>query len=293
MIFDSLLVKPVSATCNLACDYCFYLGKAELYPDQQGQAMSDEVLEALIRQAMTGTTGPVNIAWQGGEPILAGLGFFERVVELEQKHGRPGQVVSNAIQTDGLLLDEKWARFLRRYRFLVGLSLDGPAELHDAHRLTRDGRPTFELIYPKIELLRDHGVTFNLLAVVNDVTVRHPEALFRFCLDSGVGVVQLIPAVEFTAGGQARSFSVLAHQYGAYLCRIFDLWLGEDGPPGRPPGPGPRNGRRFRSGCSRPCSLSSSRAKTASASSGPSATPTCWSRPAAMSTPATSSSSRT
>lgn len=140
----SVLVKPVSADCNLACRYCFYLPKAELYPDSPVHRMSPEVLEVLVAQQMRLAAqfpgAQASFCWQGGEPTLAGLDFYRRVVELQQTHGRPGQSVANALQTNGLLIDDEWAAFLAEYNFLVGVSLDGPEAIHDHYRRSQGGR---------------------------------------------------------------------------------------------------------------------------------------------------------
>ena len=221
---SSVLVKPVSADCNLSCEYCFYLEKSTLYPETITHRMSDKVIAALMRQVMQDSDNVVGIAWQGGEPTLAGLAFFENAVELQKKHGRSGQTVSNAIQTNGVLLNGAWAEFLREYKFLVGLSIDGPAELHDIYRRTKNGKPSFGLVHSKIDLLREHGIPFNVEVVLNDVTVEHPETLFRFCLDNGIEFVQFIPAVEQDETCALKPFSMPAAKYGDFLCTLFDLW---------------------------------------------------------------------
>jgi uncharacterized protein len=221
---SSLLIKPVSADCNLSCDYCFYLEKAALYPQAKTHRMSQKVLEALISQAMQHTAGPVRLAWQGGEPTLAGLDFFMQVVELEMQYARPGQIVGNALQTNGILLNEAWAEFLCQYKFLIGLSLDGPAELHDHYRRTKNQRASFSLVYPKIELLRQYGVAFNVLMVINAVTVNHPHALYHFLVENRIDFVQFIPAVETDKNGKPAPFSMPAEKYGDFLCIMFDLW---------------------------------------------------------------------
>jgi len=192
--------------------------------------MSLDVLEEMIQQIMNNTEGPVGIAWQGGEPTLAGLEFYDTVVKLEMKHGRPGQVVSNAIQTNGVLLDNDWARFLRRYSFLTGLSLDGPANLHDRYRRNKNGRPSFHLVYPKIQILKSHGVAFNLLVVINEETVKYPRELYNFCIDNDIRFVQFIPAVELDANGKLADFSVSEAQYGDFLCVLFDVWYNSGNP---------------------------------------------------------------
>lgn len=227
---SSVLVKPVSADCNLHCDYCFYLEKAALYPQTNRHRMSGEVLETLIQQMMQRTNGAVSIAWQGGEPTMAGLDFFKQVVELEKKYGRPKQIVSNALQTNGVLLNEAWAQFLSQYKFLVGLSLDGPAELHDYYRKTKNRRASFDLIYPKIALLKKYQVAFNILMVVNNITINYPHALYNFLIENKIGYVQFISAVELEKDGTLAPFSMPAEKYGDFLCTIFDLWYNDGNP---------------------------------------------------------------
>ncbi len=227
---SSILVKPVSADCNLRCEYCFYLEKADLYPETKSHRMSYDVLETMIQQIMHDTAGPVGVTWQGGEPTLAGLDFFENVVELEKKHGHSGQIVSNAIQTNGVLLDDEWAQFLSRYRFLVGLSLDGPAELHDHYRKGKNEKPTHHRVYPKIELLKAYNVAFNVLMVINDVTVNYPRELYDYCLGNEIGFAQFVPAVELNGDGHLMPFSMPASQYGDFLCTLFDLWYNDGHP---------------------------------------------------------------
>jgi uncharacterized protein len=214
----------------LGCEYCFYLEKAALYPQTKWHKMSDEVLETLIRQMMQDTDGPVSIAWQGGEPTMAGLNFFQRVVELEIKYGHRGQIVGNALQTNGILLNEAWAQFLSRYQFLVGLSLDGPAHVHDHYRRTKNRQVSFNLVYPKIALLNRYGVAFNLLMVINDVSVNYPVELYNFCIKNRISHVQFIPAVELTQDGKLAPFSMPAEKYGEFLCTLFDLWYNNGNP---------------------------------------------------------------
>ena len=223
MLPSSLLVKPVSARCNLACGYCFYLGRSELYPERP-KRMVDEVLEAMISQFMDICPTHASFSWQGGEPLLAGLDFYRRAVELQKAHGR-GQVVSNAFQTNGTLLDGEWARFFHEYRFLVGISLDGPAHLHNIYRRTRSGKPTFEMVMRGIEHLRAGKVDFNVLSVVNDVTVSHPEEIYEFLLSEGIKYMQFVPCLELDPKADAPPpYNVDPEEYGEFLCRTFDLW---------------------------------------------------------------------
>ena len=161
-----VMVKPIGSLCNLDCTYCYYLHKEQLLGTNSNFRMADEVLETHIRQYIEGQDGDeVVFTWQGGEPTLMGLPFFEKVMALEQKYKRAGQRIENDLQTNGILLDDEWCKFLKKHRFLVGLSIDGPEELHDAYRRSKGGQPTFKKVFAAAELLHKHGVVFNTLTV--------------------------------------------------------------------------------------------------------------------------------
>lgn len=181
-----VLAKPTGAVCNLDCKYCFFLSKEELYPGSRFR-MSDEVLESYIRQQLAGQQGPeATIAWQGGEPTLMGLDFFRRSVELTHKHRRPQQTVQHTIQTNGTLLDDDWCAFFRENNFLVGLSLDGPRELHDVYRVDKGGHPTFDKVVNAVRLMQRHNIDFNILCTVHAKNADHPLSVYRFfCCLSG------------------------------------------------------------------------------------------------------------
>jgi len=161
-----VMIKPVGAACNLACTYCFYLGKASLAGAPAPRRMSDEVLTAFIRQYIGSVSGDVIFSWQGGEPTTLGLDFFRQIVAIEAQFARPGQTILNDLQTNGTLLDEEWCRFLKQHQFLVGLSIDGPREIHDRCRLTKGGEPTFAKVLAAARLLKSHGVAFNAMACI-------------------------------------------------------------------------------------------------------------------------------
>ena len=231
-----VLAKPTGARCNCACDYCFYLEKEGLYPGSDFR-MSDEVMESYVRQALEAGAAAglaeVEIAWQGGEPTLMGIDFFKRAVEAERRHARPGQRVANSLQTNGLLIDGEWCRFLRGNGFLVGLSLDGPRELHDAYRRDKAGRSVFDRTVRAARLMREHGVEFNVLCTVNAANARRPLDVYRFFRDEiGARYVQLIPIVEAAGseGGDAGvgGRSVRPADYGSFLVAIFDEWVRRD-----------------------------------------------------------------
>ena len=221
--FD-LLVKPVSFDCNMACDYCFYRRAEALY-GAGAHRMSEAVLEAMVGQLLALGFRESSFCWQGGEPMVAGLPFFRQVVATQMRLGRSGQTVANAIQTNGTLITGSWASFFRRYRFFVGVSVDGPREIHDAHRRTADSRSTFEATMAGIAELRRRDVAFNILCVVSDANVGRGAEVFRFFVEQGFRHVQFIPCVEGEASGKAASFSVDGAAYGAFLCDVFDEWL--------------------------------------------------------------------
>ena len=188
------MAKPTGAACNLDCAYCFFLKKDALYPGSRFR-MSDEVMESYVRQALE--ANQQTIAWQGGEPTLMGLDFFRRAVELEKKYLKRGQPIENTFQTNGILLDDEWCEFLRENRFLVGISLDGPRELHDAYRRDKGGNPTFDKVVAAIRRMQAHHVEFNVLCAVNAVNSQHPLEVYRFFRDEiGAQFVQFIPIVE-------------------------------------------------------------------------------------------------
>lgn len=221
----SLLIKPVGADCNLRCSYCFYRRKSSLYPEAKQHKMSNQVLEALIRDALEQRAESSVFSWQGGEPTLAGLDFFRLVVQLQMAYGAPGQRVSNSLQTNGILLTAEWAGFLREYKFLVGLSVDGPPDLHNKYRRDRDGGPTFDQVMNAMRLLRVYEVQFNALVLLNDHNVRHPKALYNFFGGNSVSHMQFVPCVEATSAGKLAPYSITPEAYGDFLCALFDAWV--------------------------------------------------------------------
>jgi len=225
---ESVLIKPAGPDCNMACSYCFYLEKSALFPESKTHRMSDEVLEETVRQVMTQGQKQVSFSWQGGEPTLMGLYFYEKAVGLQQKYGR-GHLVGNGLQTNGLLIDEQWAKFLRRYSFLVGLSLDGPGHIHDRYRLLRNGKGSWSRVVDKAKLLLDSGVEVNALVVLNDHSVLFPEEIYEFHKSLGLNYMQFIPCVELDPSDpdQVASFSVPPEKYGEFLNKVFDLWLAD------------------------------------------------------------------
>jgi uncharacterized protein len=222
----SLLVKPVSADCNLRCAYCFYHDRpTDPYRGAQRHRMIPVVLRTLLRQYMPLAGPNPSFGWQGGEPTLAGLDFFRQVVHLQRRFGVSGQVVGNGLQTNGLLVNREWAQFLAQYNFLVGISLDGPQEMHDHYRRNGPGKGSWQRVMEAIDMLRQYRVAFNILAVVNDLTAQRPAEVFSFFREQGFDFVQFIPCVERDPqSGELAPFSVTPRRWGDFLCRLFDLW---------------------------------------------------------------------
>ncbi|MDP6282137.1 MAG: anaerobic sulfatase maturase [Acidimicrobiales bacterium] len=247
----SVMAKPIGPVCNLDCTYCFYLEKEKLFDGHRRFQMSDEVLREFIRQHIEGQDVPVvGFAWQGGEPTLAGLEFFHRVVELQATFA-DGRQISNAIQTNGTLLDDEWCAFLTEHQFLVGVSIDGPARLHDLYRVDKRKRPTFDAVMRGLELLKKHETEFNTLTVVNRSNAAEPLAVYRFLKEVGSGFMQFIPLVEREPDAAAKAmgmglatppqpapengegppvttWSVGPDQFGSFLVDIFDEWVRKD-----------------------------------------------------------------
>ncbi len=224
----SLLVKPASADCNLRCSYCFYLDHYSLYPEKRVHRMSDEVLEAMIRSFMAVPMSQYAIGWQGGEPTLMGVDFFKRVTALQQKHGRGGAVVANGLQTNGTLITDEFAEHLAAYHFLVGISLDGPAEIHDHYRAYADGRGSHADVLRGIERLSTHGVEYNILTLVNDRNVTRAREVYQYLGEHGHLYQQYIPCVEFDEAGTPLPFAINGRQWGDFLCELYDCWIKHD-----------------------------------------------------------------
>jgi uncharacterized protein len=228
-----VMIKPRGAICDLECAYCYYLAKADLYPES-GFRMSDEVLESFTRQYLECQLSPeVVFGWQGGEPTLMGLDFFRRAVELQRRFAGPGVRVLNTLQTNGVSLDHEWSAFFREHGFLVGISIDGPAELHDAYRVDKGGKPTHTRVMEGLRRLQDHGVEYNVLTTVHAANVHHPLEVYRHLRDEvGTTFMQFIPIVEpeaATAGGsRVTERSVDGRGYGDFLTAIFDEWVRRD-----------------------------------------------------------------
>ena len=251
------MIKPVGAICNIDCTYCYYLHKQELLGSTSKFQISDEILETHIRQYIEGQDAEeVVFSWQGGEPTLLGLEFFEKAVALEQKYKKPGQRIENDLQTNGILLDDDWGAFLKRNKFLVGLSIDGPEELHDAYRIGKDGKPTFAKVFAAAEMLHRHGVPFHSLSVINRINARRPLDVYRFLKNEvRPREMQFIPCVEpkvfrnvapqmwdpatlplydspvahpGNPDSVVTEWSIDPDDWGYFLCKIWDDWYRRD-----------------------------------------------------------------
>lgn len=222
----SLLIKPSGSDCNVDCSYCFYKSRAAEIGSGR-QRMSDEVLDTLVKSYLGLRFQMSGFAWQGGEPTLMGLDFFKRAVELQKRYGVSGQEVGNSIQTNGLLLDNPdWCRFLAESKFLVGVSIDGPKHLHDHYRLDLGGHGTWDRVMASIARMKEFGVEYNTLTLVNRLTAEHADEIFDFLIDLGIRYLQFIPCVEVNpVSGEIADFSVTPKQYGDFLCRLFDRWM--------------------------------------------------------------------
>jgi uncharacterized protein len=230
-----VLAKPTGAICNLNCAYCFFLSKEKLYPGSRFR-MTDEVLEAYIQQYIAAQQIPeVTISWQGGEPTLMGLDFFRRAAELVDKHKKPGTTIQYTIQTNGTMLNDEWGEFFKEHNFLVGISFDGPPDLHNAYRRDKGGKPSFDRVMRGLGYLKKHNVDFNILCTVHAANGDHPLDVYRYFRDElEAQFVQFIAIVErdnetgFQQGNKVTDRAVGPEQYGNFLSSVFDEWLVHD-----------------------------------------------------------------
>ncbi|MGV3569654.1 MAG: anaerobic sulfatase maturase [Ramlibacter sp.] len=250
-----LLAKPAGAACNLGCKYCFFLSKENLYPERESPLMDEALLDTYLRQLMESSPGPqVQVAWQGGEPMLRGLEFYRRSVELAEKYRQPHQSVLHTMQTNGTLIDGQWAAFFKEHGYLVGLSIDGPRAMHDAYRIDRKGQGTFDAVMRGWECLRRHGVDTNVMCTIHAANQDHPLEVYRFFRDDlQAQYIQLIPIVERATehtiafanqgwgghrgvdrplyrqeGSLVTARTVSAEGFGRFLNAIFDEWVRQD-----------------------------------------------------------------
>jgi uncharacterized protein len=226
-----IFAKPAGAACNLACRYCYYLGKANINASAMPARMPDDLLEDYIAQHIAASPEEITrFSWHGGEPTILGVDYFRKIVDIQRRHRPAGRTIANGMQTNGTLLDDEWGRFLADEGFAVGLSVDGPREIHDRYRLRRDGTSAFEETMQGYRILRRHGVPVDILCVVGAHNVRRPAEVYRFFKEMGAAYVSFLPLVEPRPGepGGFSPESVPAEAWGDFLCAVFDEWLAGD-----------------------------------------------------------------
>lgn len=238
-----VMLKPAGAHCNLACKYCYYLEKNNLYQNSHRHLMSDDMLEQFTREYIEAQTMPqVLFTWHGGEPLMRSIDFYKKALALQKKYAH-GKQIDNVIQTNGTLLTDEWCEFFAKNHWLVGISIDGPQEYHDHYRVTPDGKPSWEKVMQGISLLKKHRVEWNAMAVVNAYNAEHPLEFYHFFRDNGCQYLQFTPIVErLTEHEDGRTLASLAddreipladasvtpQQWGNFLCTIFDDWVRHD-----------------------------------------------------------------
>lgn len=237
-----VLAKPVGASCNLRCKYCYYLEKSHLYRNAPARVMSDELLERFVQEYIQAQTmSQVLFTWHGGEPLMRPLSFYRKAVALQERYAF-GRQIDNTIQTNGTLLTDEWCEFFKEHNWLVGISIDGPQEFHDEYRRTASDKPSWQKVMRGIRLLRKHGVEWNAMAVVNDFNAGYPLEFYHFFKEMGAKYIQFAPVVERMAAHSdgrhlatlvdqecpVADFSVSPAQWGDFLCAIFDEWVRHD-----------------------------------------------------------------
>ena len=225
----SFLVKPVSYHCNLACKYCFYKRVGKLYPGQI-TVMPFDVAQTLITSAINTNATYISFCWQGGEPTLAGLDFFREIVTVQNRLKKNYQIIENSIQTNGILLNEEWCEFLSRNNFLVGISLDGPHEIHDTYRRNYANKGTFDTVMHAIALMNEFAVQYNILTLITDANVARARELYAFLRQNNFAYLQFIPCFEHDEHGTSLPYSVSGKDLGLFYCDLFDAWY-QDGFP--------------------------------------------------------------
>lgn len=238
-----VMLKPVGALCNLACDYCYYLEKSKLYTQNPRHIMSDELLKRFIQEYIESQTMPqIMFTWHGGETLMRPLSFYKRAIELQKQYGQ-GRQIDNSIQTNGTLLTDEWCEFFKENNFLVGISIDGPQDFHDEYRRNKVGAPSYHKVMRGLNLLKKHGVQYNCMAVINDYNADYPLEFYRFFKEIGCEFLQFAPIVErlkndnssptslasaMDKEAELAPFSVSPEQWGNFLCTIFDEWVRND-----------------------------------------------------------------
>lgn len=226
-----IFVKPVGPVCNLNCSYCYYLPVKSLFPEKDNFLMNDEILEKyIIQHIQASTENVITFSWHGGEPLLAGIDFFRRLIGLQHKHQKSGSIIINGIQTNGTLLDEEWCHFLASEKFIVGMSIDGPGEMHNSHRRTRSNGNSLQSVIKGYELLKKHGITPEILCVVNSDNVKYPLIIYNFFKELGAKYMTFLPLVELQPGtsSEVSSLSVPSGEFGNFLVAVFDEWVEND-----------------------------------------------------------------
>lgn len=238
-----VMAKPAGPLCNLACNYCYYLEKQNLYKQQQGKTMTDETLETFVRDYIAAQSTPsVLFTWHGGEPLMRPITFYRRVLELQRKYAA-GRAIDNCLQTNGTLITPEWAQFFHDNQFLVGISIDGPQDMHDRYRKSRLGRPSWRQVMKGIDLLNRYGVEWNAMAVANATTAEDPLRFYHFFKEINCHYLQFTPVVERFyrhpdgrrlatpldgATAELTDFSITPEAWGDFCCTIFDEWVKND-----------------------------------------------------------------
>ena len=225
-----VLIKPIGPVCNIACEYCFYLGKEKLFPYKKNTdfRMSEDTLEIFVKQYINGQpcgTTEVNFTWQGGEPTLRGISFYKKAIDFQNKYRRKGMKITNAFQTNGILLNNDWAKFFKDNDFLIGISIDGPEKLHNRFRKDRSGVGTFSSVMKGLDTLKKYNVDFNTLTVVQSDNGNYPQEVYNFLKRIGSTFMQFIPIVEPEEKGGVSYHTVNPQQWGNFLNTVFDLWI--------------------------------------------------------------------
>ena len=224
-----VMLKPIGAVCNLGCTYCYYLEKKELYPEKGNKTiMSDDLLERFVSQYIEAQTmQPILFTWHGGEPLMRDISFYKKALELQRKYAK-GKQISNTLQTNGTLLNDEWCEFFRENNFLIGISIDGAKPFHDKYRTTKGLRPTFDHVLRGINLLKKHGVEYNIMGVVNDFNINYPLEFYQFFKDIDSHYIQFSSAVERDSNGNVTQWSVTPEKWGDFLIAIFNEWVRKD-----------------------------------------------------------------
>lgn len=240
-----VMAKPVGATCNLDCTYCYYLEKADLYPETSKTIMTEAMLEAFIKSYIEAQMSPeVLFTWHGGETLLRGLEFYKKAIKYQEYYAQEYNIkIVNSLQTNGTLLNDRWCEFFKEHNFLIGISIDGPADLHNVYRVTKSGGKTWDKVMLGLKLLQKHKIEYNILAVVNNINVKYPLRVYDFFKKSGAKHIQFTPIVERELTDEEylvlatpeqehnvsiTNWSVDPVAYGKFLCAIFDQWVKND-----------------------------------------------------------------